>query len=156
MEEDPKAHRRSSCDGSPQLTGGEVAGEVVHLNQYRHRCFRCRICRRRATRLLSVRLSEWSAMSSDYVAYTAWKERCSLRTEFICYSCFHSFRFEPGHAHGYYAYASTTFRLSIAKKPVEYDEQRWRRYARRYGGRATDVRTSSVELVQERVKLEIS
>ena len=109
---------------------------VVQLDEWRSReRFECAICRKRPTKLMSVKLSKWRSFDPavhSAEAYERYQEATTLRTQFICKSCFCSFHFKPGFGHSFYAYQSEVYRLSVAKNAVEYDITKWRSYIRRY------------------------
>jgi hypothetical protein len=113
--------------------------KVIDLARWRSSAFRCEICARLQTVLVSVRLSRWidcdisEVWTWDSEDYRRYKELTTFRVGFICRSCYYSFHFEPGWGHGFYEHDGKMYRLSIAKPPVEYDRAKWLRYVRRRG-----------------------
>jgi hypothetical protein len=108
--------------------------EVVSIKEARiMSLYRCRICGGRADKLFSVRLSEWIEIAPpDYETWLRDKHRYELRTEFICGVCLSRMTIPRGTITGFLTHVDVTWRLSLAKEPIEYDYPKWLRYMRRY------------------------
>lgn len=103
--------------------------KITEAQRALHRkTFCCWICARSGALLIRARVSLWPRTFAEMMG----GEELELKPRLLCAGCMDGFVLEPGTICGSLERAGRAYRLSLSKKPVQYDLDRWIRYRERY------------------------